>query len=60
MNKLEKTFMIGMVVAALGIVVFWVAGFYDRLDISAIAFFAAGIAAWIALIAGGLNHLRRR
>ena len=43
MKKLEKIQWSFLTLSELGIVVFWIAGFNDRLDISAISFITAGI-----------------
>lgn len=60
MKKLEKVIMVALVVAMMGIVIFWVAGFNDRMQLAAGGFLTAGISAWVALIAIGLKHLRYR
>lgn len=60
MKKLEKFIMAALVVAMMGIIVFWIAGFNENYQLAAGGFFAAGVSAWIALIAIGLKHLRYR
>ena len=58
MKRLEKIQWSFLTLSELGIVVFWIAGFNDRLDISAII--TAGICAFIALFCIGLTELRKR
>lgn len=60
MKKLETIIMAMLFVAMMGIVVFWVAGFNDQMQLALGGFLTAGISAWIALIAIGLKRLRYR
>ena len=60
MKKLEKIWWTFLTIAALGIVLFWVFGFNGHKDAAAVSFATAGVAAWVALSAAGLWHLRRR
>ena len=60
MKKLEKIIMVALVVAMMGIIIFWVAGFKENYQLAAGGFITAGISAWIAIIAIGLKHLRYR
>lgn len=60
MKKLEKIIMVALVVAMVGIIVFWVAGFNDQMRLALGGFLAAGISSWIALIAIGLKSMRYR
>ena len=60
MKKLEKFIMAALVVAMMGIIVFWIAGFNDQMQLAAGGFITAGVSAWIALIAIGLKRLRYR
>ena len=60
MKKLEKIQWSFLTLSELGRVVFWNAGFNDRLDNSALRFITAGICAFIALFCIGLTELRKR
>lgn len=60
MKRLEKIQWSFLTLSELGIVVLWIAGFNDRLDISAISFITAGICAFITLFCIGLTELRKR
>ena len=60
MEKLEKIFLVTVVLGAMGIVVFWVAGFKGFFNISFGAFIFAGVMAWIGVISKVLLWLRRR
>ena len=60
MNKFEKIGYAGIVLAAVGIVAFWVFGFNNDLEASEWSLFSAGVSAWIGLISLGLNKLRFR
>lgn len=46
--------------AALGIIVFWVAGFNDCMQLSEYAFFTAGIFAAVALLSKLIASVRRK
>ena len=48
-----------IVLAAAGIVIFWIAGFNGNLEVSKWSFLAAGIAAGVADVTIGLRALRR-
>ena len=58
MAKLEKVWWGSLVIAMFGIVGFWFFGFRGNMDASFGSFLVAGIAAWIALGAVGLQKLR--
>ena len=58
MKKIEKFIMAALIVAMVGIVIFWVAGFNDQMQLAAGGFWAAGVSSWVAIIAIGLKHLR--
>ena len=60
MKKYEKIIMVALIVAMMGIIVFWVAGFNDLMQLAAGSFITAGVSSWIAIIAIGLKHLRYR
>lgn len=60
MKKLEKVIMAALVVAMVGVIVFWAAGFNNQMQLAAGGFLMAGVSAWIAVIAIGLKHLRYR
>lgn len=51
MKKIQITKAISLILSMIGVVVFWIAGFADKMMISRYAFLAAGIFAWIAVIA---------
>lgn len=46
--------------AEIGIAAFWIAGFNDRLDISAVSLTVAGIFGYVFLACLGLQKLRSR
>ena len=56
---MEKVIYAAIVVAAAGIVIFWIAGFNGNLDLSKCSLLAAGIAAGVADVTIGLRALRR-
>ena len=58
MKKIEKFIMAALIVAMMGVVVFWWAGFKENYQLAAGSFLTAGISAWIAIIAIGLKRLR--
>lgn len=60
MKKIEKIIMVALIVAMMGIITFWVAGFNDQMQLALGGFLMAGISSWIALIAIGLKRLRYR
>lgn len=47
-----------LVVAMMGIIVFWVAGFQESYQLAAGGFLVAGISAWVAIIAIVLKRFR--
>ncbi len=58
MAKLEKVFVVSLVVAMAGVVGFWFFGFRENMGASFWSILIAGIAAWIAIGAVGLKKLR--
>ena len=60
MKKLEKIIIAALVVAMVGIIVFWVAGFNDQMQLALGGFLTAGVSAWIAIIAIAVKRLRYR
>ena len=58
MKKIEKIIMAMLIVAMMGIVVFWVAGFNDHIQLAAGGFITAGVSAWIAIIAIAVKRLK--
>ena len=56
---MEKVITTGLVVAALGIVIFWIAGINGNLDVATWSLLAAGAAACVAVLCIGLKSLRR-
>ena len=60
MKKLEKIIIAALVAAMVGIVIFWVAGFNDKMQLAAGGFLTAGVSAWVAIIAIAVKRLRYR
>lgn len=60
MRTLERIKWSFIALAAVGIILFWVFGFNDNEQFSAYSLFAAGICSFVALIAIGLQALRKR
>lgn len=58
MKKLEKFIMAALIAAMCGIVVFWIAGFNENYQLAAGGFLAAGVSAWIAIIAIAVKRLK--
>ncbi len=58
MKKLEKIIMVALVVAMMGIIVFWGAGFKESYQLAAGGFITAGVSAWIAIIAIAVKRFR--
>ena len=56
---MEKVIYAAIVLAAAGIVIFWIAGFNGNLDVATWSLLAAGIAAGVADVTIGLRALRR-
>lgn len=56
MAKFEKIWYVCVFIAAVGIVVFWVAGFTGHLAVSTTSFFGAGVFAVAAIIAKVLQY----
>lgn len=59
MEKIDKVIAAGIILAALGIVIFWIAGFNGNLDVAAFSLFLGGAAACVAVLCIGLKSLRR-
>lgn len=55
---MEKVIYAAIVLAAAGIVIFWIAGFNGNLEVSKWSLLAAGIAAGVADVTIGLRALR--
>ena len=60
MKKLQIFAVMSIVIAAVGIIVFWIAGFCDKMELSKIALFTAGTFGWLFLAAKGIIALRKR
>ncbi len=60
MAKLEKVFLISLVIAMIGVVGFWVFGFKGNLDASCFSLTVSGVAAAVALGVKGLQKRRYR
>ena len=60
MKKIETIKAVTLIAAMLGIILFWVFGFKENMQLSATAFFAAGGFALIFLLALGIERLRIR
>ena len=60
MKRLETIKWGSLVLAEIGIVAFWISGFNDRLDISAVSLAVAGIFGYVFLACLGLQKLRSR
>ncbi len=58
MKKLEKIIMAMLVVAMMGIVIFWVSGFKENYQLAAGGFLVAGVSSWVAIIAIVLKRFR--
>lgn len=56
MTKFEKIWYVCVFIAAVGIVVFWIAGFMGDLVVSTTSFFGAGAFAVVAIIAKVLQY----
>lgn len=56
MRKSEKIWWISVSIAAIGIIVFWIAGFMDKLNISAWSLTVAGIFGVIAISAKAIQY----
>ncbi|MDY4842302.1 MAG: hypothetical protein SO314_08075 [Alphaproteobacteria bacterium] len=57
MERLEKIF---LVIAMMGVVIFWVAGFNGHMDVAQGSLITAGVSCWVALVSIGLRKLRQR
>lgn len=59
MTKLEKVWLVSLVIAMAGVVGFWFFGFRGNMDASAFSLFVlGGVGATVALCALGLQKLR--
>ena len=52
--------MAALIVAMVGIIVFWVSGFNGNYQLAAGVFLTAGVCAWIAIIAIAVKRMRYR
>ena len=59
MEKIDKVIAAGIILAAAGIVIFWMAGFNGNLEVSKWSLLAAGGAAFVADLCFGLKLFRR-
>lgn len=59
MKKIKCMQWIFLTLCILGIIIFWSAGFNNRIDIAEISLIIAGICAWLALCCAGLIELRK-
>ena len=60
MKKIETIIMAALIVAMVGIIVFWVSGFNGNYQLAAGVFLTAGVCAWIAIIAIAVKRMRYR
>ena len=60
MKKAQIITAVALILSMIGIVVFWIAGFADKMLISKYAFYTAGIFAWIALIAIAIRKIKSK
>ena len=60
MRKCEKFFWVGVTIAEIAVLVFWMAGCQGQFDVAKWAFFTGGLFAWIALICLGIGKLHFR
>ena len=60
MKKLQVIENVFMLLAMLGVILFWFGGFKGYMELAKNALFGAGIAAWIALVAIIVKQLRAR
>ena len=60
MKKIEMFVAVALVIAVVGVVLFWVAGFCGYTMISQWSLFIAGVSCWGALAGICLRRLRRR
>lgn len=56
----ERIFWGCVMLAALGIIVFWVAGFNEMMTISLVALILSGILCWVAIGAKILHYVQNR
>ena len=59
MKTIDKVIAAGLLFAVAGVVIFWVAGFNNRLDVASWSLCAGGIASYVAIGAMGLKAVRR-
>ena len=59
MKKLEKVIMAALVVAMVGVIVFWAAGFNNQMQLAAGGFLMAGFSSLIAVNSNGLKQVRK-
>ncbi|MBP3345994.1 MAG: hypothetical protein J6L86_03055 [Alphaproteobacteria bacterium] len=60
MERLEKIFTVALVIAMMGVVIFWAAGFNGHMDVAQGSLITAGVSCWVALVSIGLRKLRQR
>ena len=60
MKKIEIFIAVALIIAMVGVVLFWTAGFNGNMAISQWSLIAAGVSCWGALIGIGWRKLRQR
>lgn len=60
MKKIEIFIAVALIIAMVGVVLFWTAGFNGRMDVAQWFLVTAGISCWGALIGIGWRKLRQR
>lgn len=60
MKKIEIFIAVALIIAMVGVVLFWTAGFNGNMMISQWALIVAGISCWGALLGVGVRKLRQR
>lgn len=58
--RTEKIFNVSVLLAALGIIVFWVAGFNEMMNVSLVALLLSGVLCWVAIGANVFQHVQNR
>lgn len=58
MKKLNRIIVVALVVAAVGIIVFWAAGFNGNIKLAGQVIVMAGVSAWIAIVSMALRFFR--
>lgn len=58
--RMEIFIAVALIIAMVGVVLFWTAGFYGYLTVSSWSLITAGVSCWGALIGIGVKELRKK